>query len=98
MSTLPTNTSPRCPVPTRRSSLAGWGGYNDRFAAVCASRAAVYGERIDGAAQFASRVADDGVLHAEQFLKHRIVSSGMRAVYLDMKLALVRPDGSTFHA
>ena len=76
----------------------GWGGYNDRFAALCAARAAAYADRIDGVGRFRTQAAQGGRLHAEEYLKHTLDASGLRVRWLAMKFGLVRPNGLVYHA
>lgn len=83
----------------------GWGGYNDRFAALCAARAALYADRIDGVGRYRKQQAaaqggheGGGRLHAEKYLKHTLDASGMRVRWLGMRVGLVRPDGLLYHA
>ena len=74
----------------------GWGGYNDRFAALCAPRAAAYADRIEGVPAYRAAGSE---LHAEEYLKHTLEAHGLRVKYLSgMKFGLVRPNGAVYKA
>ena len=75
-----------------------WGGYNDRFAAICSPRAAAYADRIQDISMWRARQPAGSMPRAEEHLKHTLLAHGLRVKYLGMKFSLVRPGGAVYKA